>query len=302
MPSVTVADVERAAAPKFTHPLWQGTMPWAILLAALSTLLYYPLVPELVSDWATNPGASQGFLLPPFAFYIAWMRRRSTLAIPVSPESRGLLLIALACLLFLVGKLSAEFFAMRVSMVILLAGLIWTFWGLQRLRTLIFPLLLLAAMIPLPVLVYNSLAAPLQLLASEIATDVAQFFGVSIYRDGNIIHLAGASLGVAEACSGLESLSALMVAALLLGFLNVSSVAGRVFLFGISVPLAIAVNVMRVAGTALLADYRPEWAMGFYHMFSGWLVFLAGFGMLWALGMGIHACLDRNVRTPYGGR
>jgi exosortase/archaeosortase family protein len=50
------------------------------------------------------------------------------------------------------------------------------------------------------------------------------------------------------------------------------------------VPLAIAVNVLRVAGTAVLADYQPESAMGFYHLFSGWLVFIMGFGMLWLLG------------------
>src|SRR2546430_1425432 len=108
--------------------------------------------------------------------------------------------------------------------------------------------------------------------------------GVSIHRDGNVIHLANASPGVAEACSGLQSLPAMVVASLLLGFLEDAPVIGRVLLFVLSAPMAIAVNVLRVTGTALLDDYRLEFALGFYHSFSGWLVFVIGFGTLWLVG------------------
>ena len=164
----------------------------------------------------------------------------------------------------------------------------------NRLRALGFPLLLLATMVPLPTLVWNALATPLQLFASSVATDLAQALGVSIYRDGNIIHLANASLGVEEACSGLHSLSALLVASLLLGFLERATILGRILLFLLSVPLAIAVNVVRVTGTALLADYRLEFAMGFYHSFSGWLVFVLGFGTLWLLGKLLFKLTSKN--------
>ena len=166
----------------------------------------------------------------------------------------------------------------------LLAGLTWTFWGLPRLKTMAFPFVLLLTMVPLPSLVFNAAAAPLQLFASAVATDVSQWLGVSIYRDGNVIHLATTSLGVAEACSGLNSLSSLVVGSLLLGYLEEASMPGRILLTLLSVPLAIAVNVLRVAGTAVLADYHPEYAMGFYHLLSGWLVFVLGFGLLWLVG------------------
>jgi exosortase len=92
---------------------------------------------------------------------------------------------------------------------------------------------------------------------------------------------------VAEACSGLQSLCALLVAALLLGFLENASTVGRSLLFVLAVPLAIMVNVLRVTGTAILADYRLEFAMGFYHSFSGWLVFVMGFGCLWLIGKAV---------------
>jgi exosortase len=190
--------------------------------------------------------------------------------------------------MFLIGRLGAEFFLTRISLVIILTGLIWTFWGGERLKKLGFPLLLLATMVPLPVIVWNALAAPLQLFASDIATTLAQWLGVAVYRDGNIIHLAQISLGVAEACSGLHSLSALMIGALLLGFLQCSSIVIRVLLFLLAIPLAIVLNVFRITGTAVLADYWQDIAFGFYHSFSGWLVFVAGFAALWLMGNALH--------------
>jgi exosortase len=256
---------------------------WAAI-AALVGFLFAAVLVDLAVEWWTESAASYGMLVPPIALYIAWLRRRVTLAIPARPDARGLALLFLGCAIFLLGKLAAEFFLARISMVIVLAGLTWTFWGLARFKTLLFPFVLLGTMVPLPALVYNAVAAPLQLLASSVATDLAQMLGTSIYRDGNVIHLANTSLGVEEACSGLHSLSALMVASLLLGFVEDARPLGRLLLFVISVPLAIAVNVFRVTGTALLADYRLEYALGFYHLFSGWLVFVLGFSALWLAG------------------
>ena len=259
---------------------------WATfgVIAGLVVALFAGVLLDLASEWWTQPEASYGMLVPPAALYIAWLRRSTTFAFPAKPALRGLWLVAFGCLVFLVGRLAGEFFLARISFVLLLAGLAWTFWGSRRLRTLAFPVVLLATMVPLPALVYSAAAAPLQLLASRIATELAQALGVSIFRDGNIIHLASASLGVEEACSGLHSLPALVVGSLLLGFLANATVTGRVLLLVVSIPLAIAVNVLRVTGTAVLADYRPEFAMGFYHAFSGWLVFVFGFGALWAIG------------------
>jgi exosortase len=165
---------------------------------------------------------------------------------------------------------------------------------MARLRTRAFPFLLLATMVPLPGIVYNALAAPLQLFASDIATRLAQLLGVTVYRDGNIIQLAYTSLGVVEACSGLNSLSALIIASLLLGYLICWRLLTRIFLLALSIPLAIAVNVLRVTGTAVLADYNQEFAMGFYHSFSGWLVFLVGFGALYVFARAIRFVLESN--------
>jgi exosortase len=143
------------------------------LLVVLTAVLYSQVLTDLAHDWWTEASLSQGLLIPPLAFYVAWTRRHLTLAEPVSADDRGLWLVACACLMYILGKLAAEFFLPRMSFVVLLAGLVWVFWGYARLRTLSFPLLLLATMVPLPVLVYNTLSAPLQLFASDVATNLA---------------------------------------------------------------------------------------------------------------------------------
>lgn len=248
--------------------------------AGLVAALYSGTVPGLVLDWWTRPDFSHGLLIPPLALYLAWLRREEVLAAPAAEDSRGLLVVLAACVAFLAGKAGAEFFLTRVSLVILLAGLLWTFWGLERLKRLGFPLVLLATMVPVPAIVFNLLAAPLQLLASEAATRTLQGLGLAVYRDGNIIHLPEISLGVAEACSGLRSLVSLLVMALLVGYWRCRRPAARALLVLAAVPVAVGANVARIAATGLLADHNPQVAMGFYHYFSGWLLFLGGLGVL----------------------
>lgn len=255
------------------------------ILGGLLAGLYYSVVPAMVAIWWHDPGYSHGLLIPPLALYIAWLRREEIFAQPAVSDGRGLWLIAGACLLYLLGKLGAEFFLMRISMVILLGGLVWTFWGPRRLQKLAFPLVLLLTMVPLPAVLYNRLAAPLQLFASGVATWMLQGIGIPVFQDGNIIHLSNSSLGVAEACSGLRSISSLSVLALVLGYLLNPRLEARVALFLLAIPTAIAVNVLRIVGTALVAEQDPQLAEGFYHTFSGWLVFLVGFGGLYVQGM-----------------
>jgi exosortase len=266
------------------------------IISVLVLAIYAGAFGALVRDWWTdNQGASYGILIPPLALYIAYARRGRTFSVPSSQDARGLTVIFVSCLMFLVGKLGAEYFLTRLSLVLLLAGLSLTFWGWARTRTLGFPLLLLLTMIPLPMLVFNRITLPLQLLSSQAATAIIQFLGGSVYRDGNVLHLPHTTLGVAEACSGLHSLASLVVAALLLGFAECTTLRSRVLLVILAVPFAIAVNVIRVTGTAFLAEVNPDYAEGFYHSFSGWVIFLVGFAFTWAVAKGFHRWLDRGV-------
>jgi exosortase len=273
---------------------WNARVAFAIT-AALVVILYAGTLVSLVNDWWNDPGASYGFLVPPIALYLAYVRRAELRQIPARLDSRGLIAIAAGCSVFLIGLLGAEYFVTRFSLIILLVGFCWTFWGLPRTRKLAFSFILLATSIPLPSIIYNRIAVPLQTAAAEMAARTIHAIGGSVYRDGNILQLPHTTLGVAEACSGLHSLASLVVASLILGLTETRSVFMRIVLVALSIPLAIAVNILRVTGTAILADHNPEFADGFYHGFSGRLVFVAGFGLLWLLSKGLQG-LGRRMR------
>ncbi len=297
--STGIAAIEKSS-PLESRGRLRSILPFGYKTALIATLvgiLYAWTLGDMAYAWWIYPNFSQGMLIPPLALYLAWQNREHTLALPVTPDIRGTVLLLLSCLSFLFGNLAAEYFLPRMSFVILLIALTWTFWGLPRLKSLAFPFLLLATMVPLPALLYNWAATPLQLLASEIAAYIAQFCGVLVYQDGNIIHLASISLGVEEACSGLSSLSALIIASLLLGQVYSCRTVTRIILFALSIPIAIAANIVRVTGTAILADWHQELALGFYHSFSGWMVFVAGYGMLYLAAKVVRHIFESRVET-----
>ena len=271
---------------RMPEPVWLArtlaTPAFAVaIILVLCIFLYGSIVGQMAARWWDDPAASHGMLVPPLALLMAWRRRAMVSAMPAVPDSRGVWTVLIACLMFLVGKLGAGYFMSTVSMLVLVGGLIQTFWGRKRLRALLFPLCFAAAMIPPPSALYINFSFPLQILASDISARLAQWMGVTLYREGNQIYLAQVRLGVAEACSGLHSLPALMIAAVLLGTIYCRGLYRRAALLLAAIPIAIAANVTRITSTACLADWQPELARGAYHAASGMLVFLGGFGLLW---------------------
>ena len=263
-------------------------------LLALLAILYGGVFRGMSADWLQEETAAYCILVPPIAVGVAFSRRKQIAALAAEPNLWGLTLLAGGCLLFLLGIAGADEFTQRISFLAVLTGLIWTFWGAARLKALAFPLGLLATMVPLPGLLNDRIAVPLQLLASQAASTILQMAGKSVYVDGNILQLSSTTLGVAEACSGLSSLSALFIGSLLVGFLNCRSIAARLVLVACSIPVAVVVNILRVTGTAVVADYDERYATGFYHTLSGWLVFLIGYLALWYLALLFSRVFDRQ--------
>ena len=258
---------------------------WRIaLVLLLFTLLYGDVVYSLLVDWLTEPNLSYGLLVPPLALWFGWYQKDEVFALPVKPQSAGLFCIAAACFLYVAGRYLGEFLT-RLSLPLLITGMVWTHWGVARLRALQYPLLLLFTMVPLPALVYGAISLPLQLLVSEWAAELARMAGSVLVRDGNILQLANVSLGVEEACSGLNSLAALLVTALVLAFLVCRSTAARVGLLLLWSPIAIGVNIFRVFVTAVAADYNRDFALGLYHTFSGWLIYVLSFVLLYGAAL-----------------
>jgi exosortase len=264
---------------RFPFPAHLLLLP-AGLVAALAWT-YWLIIPGLVAQWWNQPEYSHGFLVPIIAGYIAWSKRHVLRATPVRPGYWGLALMGFALVIYIAGNVGADLFLQRVSLVLMIAGGILYVMGWAMLRALLFPLAFLLLMIPLPGIVFNSIAFPLQLLAAQLASAVMEGGGVPVFREGNVMHLAAASLDVEEACSGIRSLISLTTLAVLYAYAAYSSWTPRVLLLLAVVPIAIVANVCRVSITGLLAHYvSVDTALGVFHMAGGWSVFLLAAALL----------------------
>jgi exosortase D (VPLPA-CTERM-specific) len=269
------------------------------LVAAGFAVLYRDVVVKLVHDWGTDDNYSHGFLIVPIALYLMWERRgRLAEAVP-RPSNLGLVVVLGSVAVLGAGILGAELFLTRISILGVLTGVVLFLYGWQYLRILAFPLGFLLLMIPIPAIVFNQIAFPLQLLASRFGELGLMIAGVPVLREGNVITLANTSLEVAEACSGIRSLISLLTLAIVYGYVIERRNWARVALALASIPVAIAANGVRVAGTGIAAHYvGPEAAQGFFHEFSGWLVFIVAFLMLFAVQRAIAwLAPDRAPRT-----
>ncbi len=269
-------------------PLWQ-----AFVLAALLLWLYLPILSRLAAQWWNDPNFSHGFFVPLFSAFVIWQERSRFTVARVKPSWWGsLLLVAGLCILVL-GQMGAEIFLSRVSLLVVLAGLIVLFLGWSFLRVLLFPWALLFLMIPIPAIVFNQITFPLQILASKIASTVLPWMGVPVLREGNVINLPAMALEVAEACSGIRSLISLLTLAVIYGYLMEQKNSIRLLLVLAAIPIAVAANSFRIVGTGLLVQYwDPAKAQGFFHEFSGWLIFVVSLLMLYVL--------HRVLRTQWG--
>lgn len=258
-----------------------GWLPF-VMLGALIVVLYGHISFKLVRDWYDIPDFSHGFLIPFFSAFLIWDRRHAIAATPIAPSWAGVAVVAAGLFELLIGIFGADLFLQRTSFIVLVAGLIWTLAGRPVLRAVRFPLLILLLGIPLPTIVFNQITFPLQLLASSLASSLLPLAGVPVLREGNVIQLPVMQLEVAEACSGIRSLMSLFTVAVIYGYFLERTTARRVVLALASIPIAVAANAARIFGTGLCVQYwDPVKAMGFFHEFSGWLMFLVSLFLLY---------------------
>jgi len=267
--------------------------PIAFSVAAFA-FLYRSVIAKLVYDWTYDGNFSHGFLIVPIAAYLVWERRKKLAATPIEPSVVGLVLLVGSLATLAAGILGAELFLSRVSMIGVIGSVVLFTTGWRFLRVLMFPLAFLLLMIPIPAIVFNQISLPLQLLASKAAEYTLQMVHIPVLREGNVIVLANTSLEVAEACSGIRSLISLVTLAIVYGYFSDGRVWARTVLTVAAVPVAVVSNAARVAGTGVAAHYYgPQAAEGFFHTFSGWMLFLVAFVMLFGiqklLGVGTPA-------------
>lgn len=271
-------------------------LPVALATAAAFVFLFAKPMALLGRDWWTNPDAGHGLLLAPVALWLAW--RAGVRPDAVRNFRLGVPVLLVAVLVRYMSGLAAELFTMRMSMLMAMAGLTICYFGVRQLRSWWLTVVLLVLSVPLPEVVLGAIALPLQFTASKMGASLLAWRHVPVLLTGNVIQIPGHQLFVAEACSGLRSLTALLSLAVLLGGITLRSPLARVALVALAIPVAVVVNGVRVFLTGFLVYFvSPEMGQGFMHTTEGWLLFLVAFALLGALAT-LAALVERAL--PWG--
>jgi exosortase len=285
IPQNVIGNLPQSRKPRI-HALSEH--PWFALGSALTVILlialYYQVIGKLVTDWWQIPDFSHGFLVPPFAAYLVWVRKDVLRSVKITPTWNGTAVVASGLAMLLLGVYGAELFLSRLSLLIVLAGLVLTFGGLEVLKELRFVFLVLLLAIPMPAIIFNQITLPLQTLSASSASALLPLFSVPVLSEGNVIVLPMMKLEVAQACSGIRSLMSLLTVSIVFGYFLEQSISRRMLLAAASIPIAIVANCLRIVGTGLCVQYwDPDKALGFFHEFSGWVMFLISLTCLYAV-------------------
>lgn len=259
-----------------------------IVIAFIFLILYLPVLKELIYDWYHDENYSHGFLIPVISGYLIWQKRDQISKIDLKSNLLGLCILIGSLALYLIGTASAEWFSVRLSLVLVIFGIILYFYGKNIIKQTWFPILFLFFMIPIPYVIYYAVTFPMQLFSTKIAVFFLDLFGLPAMRQGNIINLPNYQLEVVEACSGIRSLMTLTALGAAMAYMTQKTVFSGVVVFLFSIPIAIGANVFRIFITAIGAyAISPKFADGFIHEASGLIVFLVGFLSLGAVAMAV---------------
>lgn len=252
-----------------------------LLVAAAAFLILFANPLRLLAiDWWTDPDAGHGLLLAPLALWLAW---RSGLVAERRPQRLlGAVLLGGSVVLRYLAGLAAEMFTMRLSIVGALVGILLFVYGWRQILRWWLPIVLFTLSIPLPAIITNTIALPLQFKASQLGASLLDARHVPVRLSGNVIMLPGGHrLFVTEACSGLRSLTALLSLGVLIGGLWLKYPVSRVVLLALAIPVAVLINGVRVFLTGFLVFFvSPALGEGFMHVTEGWLMFIVAFGIL----------------------
>lgn len=265
------------------------TVPWIAVLLGL-VALYVPIYAELAQGaWREEAHAHGPIVLAVF-LWLVW-RKRAALRVPTQPALLpGALVLAAGLVLYLAGRALSIVALETASHLPVVAGSVLLIRGRAGLRLLAMPILFLFFLIPLPSFVLDAITAPLKEVVSFAVEALLALAGYEVEREGVVLAVRGHELLVADACSGLNSIYSLFAMALIYTQLVGERTRARIATLLLAVvPIAIAVNILRVTFLALVTVHLgEEAASGNVHLLAG----LAAF----ALAIVLLTSLDAHLR------
>jgi exosortase D (VPLPA-CTERM-specific) len=254
-----------------------------IIYLALLTGLYYSAYTWLIRDHWSREDYNYCYLIPLIVLYLIWEKKDELAAEDAVPSWAGLLFLIPGVLLFWIGDLAGELYTTCISSWLVSIGLLWMHIGWRQIKIIAFPIFFALTMFPMPYFLHNKLTFGLKLISSQLGVALLHLWGMSAYREGNVIDLGFTQLQVVDACSGLRYLFPLLVMGILLAYFYRAALWKRLVLVISTVPLTIMTNSLRIALTGVIyKHWGAKAAEGFFHGFSGWLIFMFTLGILLA--------------------
>ena len=251
---------------------------WILLAVAVAAALalYAPVVVGMAHEWSEFPSLSHGFAVPLISGYLLWRRRDSLAQAPIQGSLVGIPVIALALVMLVIGSLGGEPFVARLSLPIVLLGTLLFLMGGSVTRRAWVAIGYLAFMIPLPYLTLKALTYQSRLFDAGITAQALGWLGVPVLRDGVMLYLPNMTLEVADDCSSVPAIAALLALGAAYAQMQVRPTWIRAFLTVAAAPLGLLSNIIRLIVTALGAYYFGPIALNnAIHKFNGTTVFLA---------------------------
>ena len=270
----------------------QARTRWLLpgLMLLLAAILLAPMGRWLAGEWWSNDYYSHGVLVPLVSGFFAW---RILPRLERKPDDRGLALVGLGALVYVVMLYQRAFHLAALGMILMLAGVVWTYWGWAGLKKMAFPLGFLIFMIPFPFVEASSL--PLSLLTGQIATRIMQFAGLDVTVQGAAVTLPHAHLVVGAQCSGVRSIITLFALAAVFAYVVEGSVFRKTLLFLSVIPIAVLGNILRVSSLLWVADHwGADAGFTYYHDYSGFLFFGISFALLLLLARFLRCSTIRS--------
>ncbi len=231
--------------------------------------------------WFHEESYSYGVLVPAVSVYLLWRRRRALMALQQAPWTPGLALLALGCVLRVMGERGDILWVSGAGFILVLIGAAAFLWGKAHARIVAMPLAFLIFMVPLPSYALAMVSWQLQTGATTFSADLLRRMGILVFQDGNFLVLPGYTLAVKEACSGTRYVFALMALAGVLGLSSRYHWMLRVVLLALAPIVALLLNVIRIVGTGFAAYlWGAEAAQGLLHATWAVVLFLLGTALL----------------------
>ncbi|MBI4698892.1 MAG: exosortase/archaeosortase family protein [Nitrospirae bacterium] len=251
------------------------------IIAVLLGAVYYPELYSMVMVWAGKKEYSHGFLIPLISSYIIWTKREEFRNTIVTPEGKGFAVLMAGVFLYVIGNAAFEYFIRQVSFIITIIGLIYFLLGKEMLKRLIFPVSYLFFMIPVPYIVMNNIAISLRLVDATVTFKVLHFFGMPIFQSGATLELPNMTLIVADLCTGILSIVAIISLSVFYAYITQRTIISRLALILLSIPIAVISNMFRLIITVTMAYFIGERALSSaIHEFHGTANFLLTVALL----------------------